>query len=143
MAGRTLAATGPASACARTSSPRLQAQQSAIESVFAAVEERLAALAGDAARFKRIFSIEPGETGKPVSRILAVDLLRINDPRRLGGGTSVFRFPFWTPESVQWLGDGSLLVVNDNNFPATGGRSGTARDPTEWIWLRLPAAGRE
>jgi glycerophosphoryl diester phosphodiesterase len=36
-----------------------------------------------------------------------------------------------------------LLVVNDNNFPATGGRSSTARDPTEWIWLRLPAAAQE
>ena len=100
-------------------------------------------LQGDAARFKRILSIELGEVAQPVARTLEVDLLQIDDPRQLGGGASVFRFPFWTPESVQWLGDGTLLVVNDNNFPATGGRSSTARDPTEWIWLRLPAAARE
>lgn len=33
----------------------------------------------------------------------------------------------------------TLLVVNDNNYPATGGRGANVRDPAEWIWLRLRA----
>ena len=65
-----------------------------------------------------------------------VDLLRIDDPQGLAPYGRHFRFPFWTPECLVVLDARTLLVVDDNNFPATGGRSTTDPDPTEWIWLR-------
>ena len=71
-----------------------------------------------------------------------VDLLRIADPRRLGGGDATFRFPFWTPVCRVVLDARTLLVVDDNNVPASGGRSATAPDPTEWIWLRARGRAR-
>ena len=35
------------------------------------------------------------------------------------------------------LDDGEIVLVNDNNFPAGGGRPGAARDATEFIRLKL------
>jgi glycerophosphoryl diester phosphodiesterase len=32
-----------------------------------------------------------------------------------------------------------VLVVNDNNFPATGGRGAAVPDRTEFLWLKLDA----
>lgn len=31
----------------------------------------------------------------------------------------------------------TLLLVNDNNYPATGGRGAGVKDPNEFIWIRL------
>ncbi len=103
-------------------------------------------LEGAAARYKRILRIDTASTtveAGPLQPALlqkepCVDLLALRDPQRLAGGTESFTFPYWTTEAVQRLDDGQLLVVNDNNFPATGGRGTAARDPTEWIWLRIP-----
>lgn len=99
-------------------------------------------LQGEAARFKQVLALDldaQGEDGVATGRAV-VDLLRIADPRHLGGAGDTFRYPFWTPECLLVLDPRTLLVVADNNYPATGGRSATARDPTEWIWLR--ASGR-
>jgi glycerophosphoryl diester phosphodiesterase len=95
--------------------------------------------AGERAAFKRIFAITLGETpeGGRVTKQLVVDLLRIADPRRLAS-KGVFRFPFQTIESIHALPNGRLVLVNDNNFPAGGGRTAERPDPTEWIWLKLP-----
>jgi len=48
-----------------------------------------------------------------------------------------FRFPFLTTESIQVLDRKHVVVVNDNNYPSTGGRGPTVTDATEWIWLEL------
>jgi glycerophosphoryl diester phosphodiesterase len=99
---------------------------------------------GDAARFKRIFSLRlppdgaAAAAGAPtIDRRPVVDLLDIANPRRLAGAGARFRFPFYTPEAVHALGPTRLLVVADNNFPATGGRRAAERDGTEWIWLEV------
>ncbi len=91
------------------------------------------ALQGAGAKFKRLYRVQ---LSKLPDKRLAVDLLDIRDPLRLGGSTSRFRFPFLTPESVWPLARGEWLVVNDNNFPAAGGRSTVSPDPTEWIFLK-------
>ena len=48
-----------------------------------------------------------------------------------------FRFPYLTTESIQVLDRKHVVIVNDNNYPATGGRGATVTDATEWIWLEL------
>ncbi|NBR18033.1 MAG: hypothetical protein EBT81_09220 [Gammaproteobacteria bacterium] len=62
----------------------------------------------------------------------------VRDPfsDKLAGGTDHFRFPFLTTEALWPTAPGELVVVNDNNFPAAGGRSPVVSDPTEWIFLR-------
>jgi glycerophosphoryl diester phosphodiesterase len=97
-------------------------------------------LAGAAARFKRIFRVDPADVDADgmLRKQLRVDLLAIDDPRHLAGASGAFRFPYWTTESVQWLSEHELLVVNDNNFPDAGTRAPGVRDATEWIWLRIP-----
>ena len=91
---------------------------------------------GDAARLKRIHQVQLA--GDSVTRSLVVDLLEIVNAQGLGGHPARFRFPYVTTEAV-WPSDRStLVVVNDNNFPAGGGRPGVPRDPTEFLRLRLP-----
>jgi hypothetical protein len=101
-------------------------------------------LQGDAARFKQVLALDldaPDEDGVATGRSV-VDLLRIADPRHLGGTGDTFRFPFWTPECLLLVDARTLLVVADNNYPAAGGRSATAPDPTEWIWIRARGHAR-
>ncbi|NBX58482.1 MAG: hypothetical protein EBT64_08405, partial [Gammaproteobacteria bacterium] len=88
---------------------------------------------GPAAQFKKIFRIRLSTLP---TKTLAVDLLAINDPLRLANSTGKFRFPFLTTEALWPTAKGELVVVNDNNFPAAGGRSSVSPDPTEWIFLR-------
>lgn len=97
---------------------------------------------GEAAKWKRVFEItlSPAAAGAPmpltVEKRLVADLLNISNPSRLGDFPALFRFPYITTESV-WPTDARTLVLaNDNNFPATGGR-GTMRDVTEFIRLKL------
>ncbi len=30
-----------------------------------------------------------------------------------------------------------VVIVNDNNYPDTGGRGPSVTDATEWLWLEL------
>jgi len=98
-------------------------------------------LQGDAARFKRIYRIDltRRDANGIFAKELVADLLNIADPNRLAPSTQngVFRFPFFTIENLIVLDANTILVANDNNFPATGGRGADVRDPNEFIWLRL------
>lgn len=90
-------------------------------------------LQGDAALFKRIYTIDL--SGR---KTLLVDLLNIADPRHLGGSSDVFRFPFTTIEDVIVLDDRTIAVLNDNNFPFSSGRTPGLPDNNEFITVRLP-----
>lgn len=97
---------------------------------------------GDAAKWKRVFEVtlSSGAPDAPmplsVEKRLVADLLDIANPARLGDFPARFRFPYITTESV-WPTDAhTLALVNDNNFPATGGR-GAMQDVTEFIRLTL------
>ena len=96
-------------------------------------------LSGDAAEFKRIYLINLNEIDENgfVSKELVVDLLNIADPNNLAGFGETFRFPFVTIEDVLVLDAETIVVLNDNNYPATGGRGATVKDPNEMIVLQL------
>jgi hypothetical protein len=96
---------------------------------------------GTAARVKRVYRIDSG-ISKPdgvLAKSLVADLLDIDDPRRLATTDGHFRFPYYTIESLHVIDARHLLIVNDNNFPATGGRGADTLDVTEWAWLELRA----
>lgn len=109
---------------------------------------------GEAARFKKIFLVDlrrADEDGFLIKEEVA-DLLSIADPSRISeparegdiGLGERFSFPFQTVEAVLPLGDGSLLVINDNNYPLSAGRNPERPDDTEAIVVRpfaLPATG--
>lgn len=98
---------------------------------------------GTEARVKRIYKIDltRRDANGVFAKELVVDLLNIADPRGLAPSTQggVFRFPYFTIEAVLVLDPTTLLVTNDNNYPATGGRGAGVKDANEFIWLRLPA----
>jgi VanZ family protein len=92
---------------------------------------------GTAAVFKRVFAIRLTDPGAFVEKTLVVDLLAIADPDGLGGLGPRFTFPFITTEAVWAEDDRTIVLANDNNYPATGGRVPGERDGTEFIRLRL------
>jgi glycerophosphoryl diester phosphodiesterase len=96
---------------------------------------------GDAARAKRVYSIDLDKAvpGKPLQKKLVIDLLAIGNARGLAltAPGAPFRFPYLTTESIQVLDRKHVVIVNDNNYPATGGRGASIKDATEWIWLEL------
>jgi glycerophosphoryl diester phosphodiesterase len=97
---------------------------------------------GDAAKAKRVYAIDLDKAvaGKPLAKKLVIDLLAIGNAHglieNLPAGAS-FRFPYLTPESIQVLDRRHVVVVNDNNYPDTGGRGLGVKDATEWLWLEL------
>ncbi|GAB1539355.1 esterase-like activity of phytase family protein [Scytonema sp. NUACC21] len=94
------------------------------------------------AQFKRLYKIDITKTNREgfVEKELLVDLLKIVDSRGIGGnGTTkgVFTFPFVTIESVLPIDARTLLVINDNNYADTMGRTPKQIDNTEFIAIRL------
>jgi glycerophosphoryl diester phosphodiesterase len=99
-------------------------------------------LEGEAAKAKRVYSIDldKAQPGKPLQKKLVIDLLSIGNSRGLAQVATPgapFRFPYLTIESIQVLDRKHVVIVNDNNFPAAGGRGANVPDATEWIWLEL------
>jgi hypothetical protein len=81
-------------------------------------------------------------------RLAEVDLLDLADPRALArqrgdSGLPAGRFglPFATIESIVVLGDGRLLVANDNNLPFSAGRFLRRADDTEFVVLQVARMG--
>ena len=94
------------------------------------------------ARFKRIYKINLNRIDSQgfVEKVLLVDLLNIPDPNGVGGnGTTngVFTFPFVTIEDVLPIDARTLLVINDNNYPGSVGRTPGQPDDNEFILVRL------
>jgi len=99
-------------------------------------------LEGDAAKAKRVYAIDLDKAmpGKPLAKKRVIDLLAIGNARGLAESVprdKPFRFPYLTTESIQVLDRKHVVVANDNNYPATGGRGPSVVDATEWIWLEL------
>ncbi|HET9863233.1 MAG TPA: esterase-like activity of phytase family protein [Steroidobacteraceae bacterium] len=97
--------------------------------------------AGDSARAKRVYAIDldKARPGKPLPKKLVIDLLSIGNARGLAqtAPEAPFRFPYLTTESIQVLDRKHVVLVNDNNYPSSGGRGVATTDATEWIWLEL------
>ncbi len=93
---------------------------------------------GDAAKFKKIYEIDFDKRDKDgflIKRERA-DLLDIADPDHLASA-GVFRFPFQTIESVLPLDNERVIVMNDNNYPFSSGRTPGVPEDTEAIVIRL------
>ena len=95
-------------------------------------------------RQKKLYLFDLNEidrkTGVLKNRLL-VDLLDINDPDDIGGPLvgvpdGTFTFPLQSVESVTPIGDRTLLVGLDNNYPGGNGRVPGTPDATEIITLR-------
>ncbi|WP_243147454.1 esterase-like activity of phytase family protein [Scytonema sp. UIC 10036] len=94
------------------------------------------------AKFKRLYKINIAKMNKEgfVEKELLVDLLKIRDPKGIGGQDTVngvFAFPFVTIETVLPVDNRTLLVVNDNNYADTRGRHLKQIDNTEFILIGL------
>ena len=97
---------------------------------------------GATAVFKRIYLVDTRgvAAGGYVSKTLLVDLMDVDNPSGLGpdgADGDPFRFPFFTIEDVELVDERTLAVMNDNNFPAAGGRSTTEPDQNEYLEIRL------
>ena len=94
---------------------------------------------GAAAVFKRIYLVDLRDTDGDgwVSKKLVVDLMDVANPRGLSPYGDPFTFPFFTIEDVEILDADTIAVMNDNNFPAAGGRSATQPDRNEYIEITL------
>jgi len=104
---------------------------------------------GEAARFKKIYLVDLRRTDAEGYLIKqeVLDLLSIGDPDLISepahegdvGLGDPFAFPFWTIESILPLGDGRLLLLNDNNYPVSAGRNPDQPDDTEAIVVHAAA----
>jgi hypothetical protein len=103
------------------------------------VIERNGGTATSGTPFKKIFRIDLNAVDGNgfVAKSEVVDLMNIADPHDLNGdGSTTFTFPFVTIEDVLVLDANTLLVINDNNYPGTGGR-GAFSDNTEFLRIGL------
>jgi hypothetical protein len=73
-----------------------------------------------------------------LEKTLVVDLMKIANPRQVGGFGTTFTFPFQTIEDVVILDNRTIAVLNDNNFPFSSGRTAGVADNNEWITIALP-----
>jgi hypothetical protein len=106
---------------------------------FLVIERNGATATGGGTPFKRIFRIDTNivDSSGNVQKTQVVDLMNIADPNDLNGdGSNLFTFPYVTIESVLILDANTLLVINDNNYPGTGGRDLNS-DPTEFLRISL------
>jgi hypothetical protein len=106
---------------------------------FIVIERNGGTATNGLAPFKKLFliDIDGVASGGTVAKSELVDLMNVADPYDLNGdGSLVFTFPYVTIENVLVLDRGTLLVVNDNNFPYGGGRE-LASDNTEFLRIKL------
>jgi len=94
---------------------------------------------GGASVFKRIYLVDLRDSDEDgwVTKRLLVDLMDVSNPSGLSPYGDPFTFPFFTIEDVEILDARTIAVMNDNNFPAAGGRSATEPDENEYIEITL------
>lgn len=92
---------------------------------------------GAAAKLKRLYLVTLGKPGTVLRKQLVADLMKIRNPRGLAGAGPTFTMPFWTIEGVEVLDAQHVLILNDNNYPFSGGRKAGVPDDDEWAILKL------
>jgi hypothetical protein len=100
---------------------------------------------GAAAVIKRLYLVDfdVKDDAGILRKLLLVDLLNISDPDDIGGeleGVSEanrFTFPFNSIESVVLLGESTLGVAIDNNYPGDAGRRAGVPDDIEFIRIEF------
>ena len=94
------------------------------------------------AQSKKIYKIDLNKVDANgfVKKELVADLLDLADPKDIGGSATqngIFTFPFTTIEDVLPLDKQTLLVINDNNYPFSIGRTPGQADNNEFIKIHL------
>jgi hypothetical protein len=94
------------------------------------------------AAFKRVVKVTFGEVGRPVGKAAEIDLVSLADPdrkARLGRREDGrFELPHLGPEGLAVVDPEHLVVVNDNNFPYSMGRTLGRPDDDEITLIRAP-----
>lgn len=96
------------------------------------------------ARFKRIYKIDFAQTDADgfVKKVAYIDLTKIANPRRLakrGPNEDGFVLPHLGPEGLSVVDAHHIVVVNDNNFPYSSGRTLGQPDDNELTLLNIQA----
>jgi hypothetical protein len=96
----------------------------------------------DLAKFKRVYKIELSDAnvGGPLRKIGYIDLLSIQDPKRLAKkplNNGVLTFPFFTIENVDVVDGTHIVVGNDNNLPFSSSREPNKADDNELVLLEV------
>ena len=133
---------------------RTEAPDSAIGDLTALGEGRFLVIErdneqGTEASFKKVYEVDFSRADADgfLLKREVLDLLSISDPDLISeparegdvGIGNPFAFPFQTIESILPLGDGRLLLLNDNNYPLSAGRNPGQPDDTEAIVVRSAA----
>ena len=98
---------------------------------------------GAEAKFKKVFLVDTAKVkpGGYVAKTLLVDLMNLADPNGVGGDATKngrFSFPYFTIEDVEIIDAKTIAIMNDNNFPAMGGRGENVVDVNEYLEITLP-----
>ncbi len=91
---------------------------------------------------KRVYKIEMTDANAAVRKIGYIDLLGIEDPKRLSRKPLVdgrLSFPFFTIENVEIVDGSHIVVGNDNNLPFSSSREPNRADDNEFVLLEVEA----
>lgn len=94
------------------------------------------------AKFKRIYRIDLAQADADgfVRKLAYIDLTRIANPKRLarlGPNEARFSMPHLGPEGLAIVDATHIVVVNDNNFPYSSGRTIGRPDDNELVLLDI------
>ncbi|BDT73043.1 hypothetical protein os4_25890 [Comamonadaceae bacterium OS-4] len=96
------------------------------------------------AQFKRVYKIDFAQTDADgfVKKVAFIDLTKIANPNRLakrGPNEETFVLPHLGPEGLTVVDAKHIVVVNDNNFPYSSGRTLGKPDDNELTLLNIQA----
>ncbi|CAM8647413.1 Phytase-like domain containing protein [Comamonadaceae bacterium] len=96
------------------------------------------------AKFKRIYKIDFAQTDADgfVKKVAFIDLTKIANPQRVakrGPNEETFVLPHLGPEGLTVVDAKHIVVVNDNNFPYSSGRTLGKPDDNELTLLNIQA----
>ncbi len=96
------------------------------------------------AKFKRVYKIDFAQTDADgfVKKVAFIDLTKIANPQRVakrGPNEETFVLPHLGPEGLTVVDAKHIVVVNDNNFPYSSGRTLGKPDDNELTLLNIQA----
>ena len=94
------------------------------------------------AKFKRVYKIDFSQTDTDgfVKKVAYIDLTKISNPQRLakiGPNEENFVLPHLGPEGLAVVDAHHIVLVNDNNFPYSSGRTLGKPDDNEFTLLNI------
>lgn len=97
---------------------------------------------GAEAKYKKVHLVDMKKVDKGgyLAKTELVDLMNLADPNNVAGTGGRFTFPYFTIEDVEIIDERRIAIMNDNNFPATGGRGKDVNDVNEYLEITLPTA---